>query len=118
MNHEVPRPNGGRMDRPMPHQDASNHGGRPVNNAPRPDNRMANRGGSAPHPDNRMANHGGSAPHPDNRVENHGGSAPHPDNRVENHGGSAPRPTAFHGDNGGNHQQERGGQEHGHERGH
>jgi len=118
MNHEVPRPNGGRnIDRPMPHQDASNHGGRPVNNAPRPD-RMENHGGPAPRPDNRVQNHG-PAPRPDNRVENHGGSVPHPDNRMENRGGPAPRPTAYHADNGGKHQPEqRGGQEHGHERGH
>ena len=69
MNGNVPRPQNGRnMDRPAPRQDSVNRGGnprqdsfnrggRPENNAPRPDNRMQNRGGSPPrqtayHPQN------------------------------------------------------------------
>ena len=108
MNREVPRPqNGGRnMDRPAPRQDSFNHGGRPENNA-RPQNGGRNMDRPAPHQDS--FNRGG-------RPENNARPA---NNHVENHGGSAPRPTAYHAENGGGHQQEqRGGQEKGHERGH
>ena len=57
MDRPMPRDNARNMDRPMPRQDNVNRGGQPRNNAPRPDNRMENRGGQGPHP---------SAYHPDN----------------------------------------------------
>jgi hypothetical protein len=78
MDRGIPRPeNSARnIDRPMPHQDvyhggnphqdSYNRGGRPENNAPRPDTRMENHGGQGPrptayHPQNGGAHEG--APH-------------------------------------------------------
>jgi hypothetical protein len=88
MNRDVPRPqNSGRnMDRPMPRQDARNDArnmdrgrqdnvnhGPERNNAPRPDNRMENRGNGGPRP---------SAYHPDN---GRGQGAPRQENEGKGH---------------------------------
>jgi hypothetical protein len=70
MDRPMPRDNARNLDRPMPRQDNFNNRGGERNNAPRPDNRMENRGGQGPRP---------SAYHPDNARGHE--SAPKQDDR-------------------------------------
>jgi len=70
MDRPMPRDNARNMDRPMPRQDNFNNRGGERNNAPRPYNRMENRGGQGPRP---------SAYHPDNARGHE--SAPKQDDR-------------------------------------